>query len=269
MAVTISVQVVAGTAMELQTRHRANTFLDEMNEKIFKPRGLFALVMAFDPSSSKTIEQRQVNLTDTITKYDKAPKVEEESAFSMSKVQDSLKSIRIQSGTTKSEFEMPKAAALVYPSLDEAIAQVTADPSSAQSEEAFATRMKNKFKGASAFVADYADRTAQAEYKITNPESSLANSAPKPSFSSKLADPAHPIHSGSIVSLLSGGHLNPLDRRRDRRAAKRERKNARRIAHGRAPREPRRQRDALGRRVPKRKGVISRVLRQVSIFYSF
>jgi hypothetical protein len=36
--VSTVVQVGAGTAIELQSRHRANTFLDEMNEKLFKPR---------------------------------------------------------------------------------------------------------------------------------------------------------------------------------------------------------------------------------------
>ena len=269
MAVTIVVQVAAGTAKELQGRHRTNKFLDEMNEKIFKPRGLYALVMAFDPSSSKKVENRQVSLAETITKYDKMPKVEGESSFSMARIQDSLKSIRVQSGTTKSEFEMPQAAALVYPHLDEAIAQVAADPGAAKSEEAFATRMKNRFKGASAFVADYADRTAQAEYQYVEANSSLAKSVPKPTFASKLADPAHPIHSGSIVSLLSGGHINPLERRRERKAAKRERKNERRIARGRAPRAPKRQRDALGRPVRKRKGIIGRVLHQVSILHPY
>jgi hypothetical protein len=226
--------------------------------------------MAFDPSPSKKVENRQVGLAETISKYDKVPKAEGESSFSMGQMKHSIKSIRVQSGTTHSEFEMPQAAALVYPQLDKAIAQVAADHGNTDSEEAFATRMKNRFKGAGVFVADYADRTAQAEYQYTQPDSSLAKAVPKPSFASKLSDPGHPIHSGSIVSLLSGGHINPTVRRGERKEAKRERRNERRIARGRAPRAPRRQTDALGRRVKKKRGlgIISRIIHPVSIIHS-
>jgi hypothetical protein len=263
MAVTTAVQFAAGTAKELQTRHRTNSFLDEMNEKIFKPRGLFALVMAFDPSSSKTVEHKQVNLAETIAKFDKNRRKEGESSFSMSRMQDSLKSIRVQSGTTQSEFEMPQAAALVFPRLDEELAHPSFNPSVENNDEALASKLKNRFKSASAYVADYYDRQAQAEYQYTEHNSSLAKSTPRPTFKSKLSDPAHPIHSGSIVALLSGGNLDPLTRRRGRRDAKMESRNARRVGKGKAPRAPRRERDALGQRKVKRKGIVSRILIQV------
>jgi hypothetical protein len=264
MGVTTAVQFAAGTAKELQTRHRSNTFLEEMNEQIFKPRGLYAMVMAFDPSPDKKIENKQINLADTISKFNRPDA--DAGTFSTANMKHSLQSIRVHSGVTKSEFEMPQAAELIYPKLDAAIAQVIADPNAAKSEEAFASRMKNKFKGASAFVADYADRRAQAEYQITDPNSSLAKSTAKPSFASKLADPSHPINSGSIVSLLTGGHLDPVARKREKRAAKIERRNARRAAKGKPLKQSRRQTDALGRRIPKRKGIVSRIIRQVWTF---
>jgi hypothetical protein len=184
MAVTIAVQVVAGTARELQIRQRSNNYLDEINEQLFKPRGLFALVMCFDPSSARKIENRHVSLADTVAKYDKNPthasssiaglsgeaRLEEgkpgsTSSFSMDSVKNSLKSIRVQSGTTHGELEMPEAAALIFPEVDKAVAdmgdQVIAE---GKGEEEMAARIKNKFKHASEFVASYTDKRSQAEY---------------------------------------------------------------------------------------------------------
>src|SRR5947209_18781612 len=49
MATTIAIQVASHTAQELQARYRTNTFLDRMNESLFKPRGLYAMIMTFKP----------------------------------------------------------------------------------------------------------------------------------------------------------------------------------------------------------------------------
>jgi hypothetical protein len=183
MGVTIAVQVVAGTARELQIRQRSNNYLDEINEQLFKPRGLFALAMCFDPSSAPKIENRHVNLADTVAKYDKpvqassgnaglSPeasslegKGKSKSSFSMDSMKNSLKSIRVQSGTTHGELEMPSAAALIFPEVDKAVTdmgdQVLAE---GKGEEEMAARIKNKFKHAGEFVASYTDKRSQAEY---------------------------------------------------------------------------------------------------------
>jgi hypothetical protein len=264
MAATIAVQVAAGTAKELQTRHRSNTFLDTVNEKLFKPRGLFALVMAFDPHGTRKIEERSISLAETISKFDRPPLDSEASSFSMESMKHSLKSIRVKSGTTNGEFEMPEAAALVFPTVDEALNDLgTQAMAEEKKDEAMAAKIKSKFKNASAFVADYADRRAQADYAMRNPNTALAQAGPRPQFASKLADPAHPANSGSLLGLLTGGYIDPARRRNARRAARRERKNERRIAHGKSPR--REKRDATGRRIPRRKGIISRIIRPVRI----
>jgi len=263
MAVTTAIQVVAGTAIELQTRHRSNGFLDLVNEKLFKPRGLYALVMAFDPASTRKIEERSVSLADTISKVDRHGDAET-STFSMESMKHSLQSIRIKSGTTKGEFEMPEAAALVFPKVDAALEQLGNQAMSEEKkDEAMATKIKTKFQHAGAFVADYADRRAQAVYNMRNPTTTLAHAGAKPEFKSKLADPAPPANSGSLLGLLTGGTFDPLHRKRERRLARRERKNERRIARGRAARPIRR--DATGQRVKKRKGIISRIINQVRI----
>ena len=49
-----------------------------------------------------------------------------------------------------------------------------------------------------------------------NPNSSLA-SASSPQFASRFSDPNHPANSGSIISLVTGGAINPHGRKQRRR----------------------------------------------------
>jgi hypothetical protein len=64
--------------------------------------------------------------------------------------------------------------------------------------------MKQKGK----FVAEYWDKRARAEYAAKNPDSVLVQ-GPKAEFTSRYADPTHPASSGNLVSLVTGGHINP------------------------------------------------------------
>ena len=82
---------------------------------------------------------------------------------------------------------------------------------------------------------------------------------------SRYNDPNHPANSGSLISLLTGGAVNPAARREQRRALKQERrelrrkhKDARRVSRGRSPRGPRKA------RTPKRQrqGIIKKILQQ-------
>jgi hypothetical protein len=102
------------------------------------------------------------------------------------------------------------------------------------------------------------DRRAQATYAGTNPDSRLAHAAPPPEkkFASRFADPNHPVNSGSIVSLLTGGNVDPLKGRRTRRA---QRKAGRR---GEQLSEQDVQNAQMGRAPRRRKGLIGRVLQQ-------
>lgn len=78
---------------------------------------------------------------------------------------------------------------------------------------------------------------------------------------SRYNDPNHPANSGSLISLLTGGIINKSSvkdrraRRRERRAAKREYYDSRRVARGRSPRGPRRIRG-------ERQGIIKKILQQ-------
>lgn len=79
---------------------------------------------------------------------------------------------------------------------------------------------------------------------------------------SRYNDPNHPANSGSLISLITGGAINPAARRqtkRERRDSKREYKDARRVARGRAPRGPRRVR---AKRKGTRKTIIKKIMQQ-------
>jgi len=218
MVVSTVVQVAAGTAAEVQRRRRANTFLDLMNEHLFKPRGLFAMVMCFKPNATRPIEVAEIDVDALVTQHETAP----------------TSGLAAQ-GKTYGEVELGEVAPLIYPSLDAA----AADPNS------------NAFKRASKFLQEYGDRRAQAVYNAQHPGSTLGNPQDI-RFVSRYSDPNHPASSGSLISLLTGGHVNPMTRRQQRR----EFRNQRRMAKGRSPR--------ASKDPDEPKGIIRRMLREVS-----
>ena len=114
--------------------------------------------------------------------------------------------LKFSGGKSHTEMEIPKAAPLVFPALDAAID----DPN----PEA-AAKKENAFKKSGKFIGEYMDRRAQAEYNADNPNSSLAVPQDK-QFASRYSDPNHPANSGSLVSLVTGGNIDPRARRRNR-----------------------------------------------------
>jgi len=198
MAVTTAVQIAAGTAKEIQSRHRANSFLDEMNDKLFKPRGLYAIVMSFKPDASRPVSAGEFDPNSIIAKY---------SESSSSKFKDTTKKLRVTSGKTYGEMELGEVAPLIFPALEDAAAN-TADQS--------------KLKKAQKFLADYGDKRAQLSYKHQYGDSKLAVSPEPVKFHSRFSDPNHPANSGSIISLITGGAIDPRGRKMAKRNARRE-----------------------------------------------
>ncbi|TVY83711.1 hypothetical protein LSUE1_G002573 [Lachnellula suecica] len=178
MAVSMAVQVLVGATMEIQRRTKSNTFLDKMNEELFKPRGLYCLIMTFKPESSQIYGP--VNLLQSIN-------TASSSGWS--------KKLRVFSGKTHGEMQMPESAPLIFPALDSIVYDNT--------EEGFKKQIKMKKSGK--FVADYFDRRAQAEYATENPGSSLKVNS---KFNSRYADPNSAANSGSLISLVTGGAID-------------------------------------------------------------
>lgn len=170
--VSTVVQVVAGAAKEIQSRHRRNTFLDRANQELFMPRGMYAMVMAFkdqipgqQPGGPLTklagtlgkslFSSERLDINQTAAKFSN-PDPE------MSRLKKGLRDLRLVNGKTYTELEMPEAAALVYPELDRAVEREMAQQGKGKEAEKAST--KEKFKGAGAWVQNYMDRKAQATF---------------------------------------------------------------------------------------------------------
>ncbi|KAL9077085.1 MAG: hypothetical protein Q9157_003481 [Trypethelium eluteriae] len=195
LAVTTAVQIAAGTAIEMQTRTRANFYMNTMNEKLFKPRGLYALVMGFDPEATQTVSYGQIDLaTQSIAKYDLQ-------GNQQSKWKQFGINMRQSSGTTRGEIEMPECAPLIFPSVDAAAGD---------------KEKMGRMKRTGNWLDNYFDKQSQAKYNMKNPDTTLGNAVPNPEFHSRFSDPSHPARSGSPLALITGGKLgtSPDGRRR-------------------------------------------------------
>ncbi|KAK9311744.1 hypothetical protein V1522DRAFT_191694 [Lipomyces starkeyi] len=192
MAASITVQVAVGFAKEIQARQRTNSFLDKINNEFFMPRGLFCLIMTYKPDQSTPHEIVDISQT-----------VRQTLAPASSTAKEHLKKIRLSSGKTYGEVELPESAPLIFPALD----SLASDNGQGH----------NKFKRSQKFIANYFDRRAQATYTAQNPGSSLAVPV-NSQFASRYSDPNHPANSGSLIALVTGGKVDPKRRKRERRA---------------------------------------------------
>lgn len=206
-----------------------------MNQEFFKPRGLYCLIITYKPEASAS--HASVDITQAIDNFDSP---------AASGFKQGLRNIRLSSGKTYGELEMPEAAPLIFPALD----------ALQDSNTAAAVQQQNKLKSSQKFVAEYFDRRAQAKWEHENPQSSLAAAVPKEKqFASRYSDPNHAANSGSLVSLITGGALDLKGRRDKRRAAKRVRRAERR-GHDIGPQT-----------VQRREGLVKRMLKKVCHLY--
>lgn len=161
MAVTTSVQVVAGIGKEIDSRRKTNNFLDQMNETLFKPAGCFAFIMKYKSDAEVAasgsgllakfgIGAAQVDFSTSkaVAKYD-LPSPNEGSNMAAK-----MKKLRLVSGETRGSFKMLDAAPLVYPEIDEVVY------SGKDGKETF----KDKTRDAKKFLAGYVDKRAQMSY---------------------------------------------------------------------------------------------------------
>jgi hypothetical protein len=202
MVVTTAVQLAAVSAKEVQSRHRRNTYLDRINQDIFMPRGLFAMIMAFKPESEMAQNTRQGLIGGLLGSIISSGRLDMEQAAlkysqqdpNASKMQQYKRNFRVESGVTRGELEMPEAAELIYPDIDLAVSHT--EPSGSTE------KAKQKLKSANKFVQSYLDRRAQAKYAAENPNSSLAG--PPPKFASKWSDPNYFGNNGGLPGLGNG-----------------------------------------------------------------
>ena len=205
MVVGTGVQIGAVGARELHSRSRTNDYLTKINEDLFHPVNLHALIMVFDPDVSGT----KVANIDTSSGL-AAPALNTQgmgsslSPPSSSSPQTSRLSgrFKIADGTTRSEAEMIHAAPLIFPSIDRAM---MFDPDKPGSQD-------NKMKRAGRFLSDYMDRRAQATYAAQHgADSALAVPGAMDSsrFASRFSNPNDPTSKGGLKALLPIGGGRP------------------------------------------------------------
>lgn len=187
--VGIIVQFAAGTARELQSRTRRNTFLDRVNQELFMPRGQYAMIMAFKDevpggqqprgplgklagaAGKALFSKERMDINQTVAKYSKADP-------EMTRTKKALQNMRLSSGKTLREVELPEAAGLVYPDLDRAAQKDLEEEGRGKGAED--ESIMEKWKGAGKWVQDYLDRKAQAAY--------VSSTATKPTLTHAWVD---------------------------------------------------------------------------------
>lgn len=190
LAVSIATKMASDAASEIHSRAKTNAFLDKTNEEYFKPKGLVALLMTWKPQDSSVVTTVDFDLGTTIT----SPRTGSKGMFG--KLQS-----RMKPSSAATSFEFPETAPLVFPALEEL---ATATPESPSAE----AKKQNAIKRSGSFLTDYFDRRAVAKWAGDNPESKMANLAPKPEFRSRYADPSHPASSGDLLAFVTGGKVS-------------------------------------------------------------
>jgi hypothetical protein len=253
-AVSLSVQILVGAAMEVESRYKANAYLDQLNKELFMPRGLYAMVMRYKPGTAVPSGQTEYGIEDINIETVKnvarrAPGVSPDAErHTGTKI---LKQLRVSSGVTKGEATMPtRCATLIFPTpdggakgdpllLQQTASSSTGNASTTQPGEESAKQQRSfhdKIKSARAFVEDYLDRRTQAEYIAKNPNSTLAKQTNPPQFRSRYADPNNSTNN-HLFDLLTGGHAHAQTLGADRRVSRKQWRNERRMARGLAPRD--------------------------------
>ncbi|KAK6433319.1 hypothetical protein LTR95_010502 [Oleoguttula sp. CCFEE 5521] len=220
MAVTTAVQVVAHVGKEIDSRKKTNTFLDRMNDELFKSAGCYAMIVKYKSDQEITesnsglfarfgIQSERVDFSSLNTIAN---------SESTSKLSGGFAKLRLASGKTQGSVQLPDSAPLIYPAVDAVL--TGANPAN----ETF----KEKAHDAKKFLAGYADRRAQLNYARNDPTSQMQIPEAERQMKSKWSDPDHPMFNNGLVGLVSGGYLKPGERKAARREWKHERRAARR-----------------------------------------
>ena len=114
-----------------------------MNDKLFRPNGLFALIMTYKPE--QTADHEQIDISKAIVKSITPAE---------SKMREQMKHLKLSSGKAYGELEMVESAPLIFPALDAAAAAA----------EGQGGKKQSSLNKGSKFVANYLDRRAQASY---------------------------------------------------------------------------------------------------------
>ncbi|KAJ5991737.1 hypothetical protein N7451_007461 [Penicillium sp. IBT 35674x] len=182
IAVSIAIQIATDIAIAADGRRKTNSFFDQVNREFFQPRGLYCLVMTWNPELADA-PSTAVDLNSLISQTASGG-----SSGTLGRLRHKFKS---SDGKGYGNI-FPEVAPLVFPEID----QLVSDPN--------AEKKLSKLKKKGQFVSSYMDKRAQAKFIAKNPDSHLIQ-GPKPTFTSRYADPNHPASSGDPIALITGG----------------------------------------------------------------
>lgn len=143
--VSFAVQFASNTAKEMQRRYRTNAYLDKINDRLFKPHGLYCMMITYKPAKS---DQKVVQVD-----HDEAVSARMERG-DQSEKKKGLRFKDTEAGTSRGELSIPESAPLVYPALDAA---------AAGESDTSETQQHPKFTSYRAYISDYLDRRRQAK----------------------------------------------------------------------------------------------------------
>ncbi|KAJ5725052.1 uncharacterized protein N7483_006409 [Penicillium malachiteum] len=179
MAVSIAIQIATDVAIAVDGRR--NSFFDQINKDFFQPRGLFCLVMTWNPELADS-PCTTINLNSMISQ------AADRESGRLGRLQKKFKS---SDGKAYGNI-FPEVAPLIFPDID----QLACDKD--------AKKKLSGLKKKGRFVGKYMDKRAQAKFIYENPDSHLSQ-VPMPTFTSRYANPNHAASSGDPIALVTGG----------------------------------------------------------------
>ncbi|KAM3452464.1 hypothetical protein MY3296_004488 [Beauveria thailandica] len=194
--VATAVQLGAYAANKGFVKHKTNSTLDRFNNEVFGPRGLFCMIMKYDPIGQDPYLAEKAASGGTLNKLGGSG----QKSWSKDPV----------SGTREGINALPTAVApLVY--MDERRAhkeylandgKVSPERSSPVDKATTKQKAKNAFEN----FNDYLDRRARAKYASEN-QGDILNTPLTRGFSNKFLDPNSSMNNGGLLGFLSGGAL--------------------------------------------------------------
>ncbi|KAI0382306.1 hypothetical protein F5Y04DRAFT_52503 [Hypomontagnella monticulosa] len=139
----LAVRITASVYQEMRSRKHQNEFLLKMNDELFRPRGLYCLILAYNPESKSALLQEDLN-----------------AHFG----DNSRSEYRSNDGMTGS-VQFPASAELVFPSLED----------SSSDEQEGESSLKGSFMKALEGYSERRDLKAQRKYQRKNPASDLGS----------------------------------------------------------------------------------------------
>lgn len=201
--VSFAVQFASNTGKEMQRRYRTNSYLDAVNERLFKPHGLYCMMITYKPSQS---DQKVVQVDHAATAAERLSRGEESAQKKGKRFMNS------EAAASRGELSIPEAAPLTFPALD-AAADAMNDANTDQQ------RQRQQFTSYRAYINDYLDRRRQAKFAAADPNNPLSTLPDKP-FASKYADPNHQMYHHGPINMVTGGKVDLWRSRREKRIQK-------------------------------------------------